>query len=149
MGEKTSYQSFVDRQTLGKLGVFGIHLWLEHALARSLYAVLPNPDALLRDRGTGFSLLVSLCEAHRIVEAPLADAIRKVNALRNKCAHEASFQPSTPDWEALRTAVGKVEPSEEDRRAMEKADRDDPLEVVAALVEVRAKRVGATHIDAV
>ncbi len=29
MGEKTSYQNFVDRQTFGKLGAFGIHLWLD------------------------------------------------------------------------------------------------------------------------
>lgn len=148
MAMETNLQKFLDGQQLSKLVVVASHLWLEHLLLRSLFAVLPNADVLRREKGVGFPLLVSLCEAHGVIEPPLADVLRRVNALRNKCAHQASFKPTDRDWENLRAAVqplmgsaaaGPDVPGE--------SDYDEPLHLIATLLETRARAVGATDLD--
>jgi len=91
--------------------------------------------------------LVSLCEAHRVIETPLARVLRGLNALRNKCAHQAGFEPSELDWEALRAALSEMDPgTDRDRRVPDSPDSNDPLELIVALVESCARRAGATDI---
>lgn len=124
--QESNYDKYVMGQTLGKLSVISVHQWLEHLLALSLRAVIPDPDALFRDRTLSFALLVSLCEAHRIIEAPLAEALRKVNAFRNKCAHQLSFEP---DWRSLRVSIDAALP------APAGAGDDDDIEALRRLAE--------------
>jgi hypothetical protein len=147
---KSNLRKFLGTQELGKIIVISGHLWIEHVLLRSLRAVIPKADALFRDRSVTFPMLVALCEAHEIIEAPLADVLRKVNALRNKCAHRASFNPGDSDWNALRASLEpfKHSPDMTDLVSDMKDWDEEPLHTIAALLELRAKAVGATDIDA-
>jgi|GEM_PF-5498742 len=135
---ESNFDKYVMSQTMGKLSVISIHLWLEHLLAMSLRRVIPNAEPLFRDRGVSFSLLVSLCEAHKIVAGPLAEVLRKVNSLRNRCAHQLTFNPREPDWAALRAAIDKVVGP-----AAEPDEGVDALRRLADFVEARAIAIGA------
>jgi hypothetical protein len=140
---------FLDSQPLRKLVVVSAHLWLEHLLLRGLYAVLSNPNALLREKGIGFPLLVSLCEAHGVIDTRLADLLRRVNSLRNKCAHQAQFNPGESDWNALRAALQPFRHHKELQQLDNVSDWDEPLYAIAVLLESHVRAVGATDLDAV
>jgi hypothetical protein len=147
---ESNLRKFLGTQELGKMIVISAHLWLEHLLLQSLRAVIPNAGALFRDRSVSFPLLISLCEAHEVIEAPLADVLRRVNALRNKCAHQSSFNPNDSDWNALRASLDpfKHTPGMTGLVSDMKEWDEEPLHAVAALLEFRAKAVGATDVDA-
>jgi hypothetical protein len=130
------FRLYVMGQTMGKFSVISVHLWLEHLLALCLRVVVPDPDPLFRDRGLTFLVLVSLCEAHQVVDAPLADVLRRVIALRNKCAHQLTFNPMAPDWNAIGLSIDAIAPGRV-------GDDDDSLRRLAELVQGRAIVIGA------
>lgn len=138
---ESNYDKYVMGQTIGKFGVISVHLWIEHLLAQCVRVVVPNPEPLFRDRAAGFSLLVSLCEAHQVIDAPLADILRKVNALRNKCAHQLMFNPGEADWNEVHAATEKLAP---DTCSLE---GEDPLRQLAELVEQKAVAIGAIQAN--
>lgn len=109
-GPESNFGRFVMGQTMGKMHVVGVHLWLEHLLAQCLKTRVAHPKPLFRDRGMGFAQLVSLCEALQIVDTPLAEVLRTVNRLRNKCAHDLEFNPGDNDWRELAAEVRRVLP---------------------------------------
>lgn len=101
---ESNFEKYVMGQTMGKMHVIAVHLWLEHLLVECLKVVVPNPAPLFQDRGMGFAQLVSLCEAHQVVSKALAEILRKVNGLRNKCAHQLTFNPHDAEWSAFRSS---------------------------------------------
>jgi hypothetical protein len=127
---------------LGKSQVIAVHLLVEHLLIRSLYSVLPNPDALFRDRTPSFSLLISLCEAHDVVSSDLADVLRTVNSLRNKCAHKLVFHPSDIELTQLAGILWKLASGDS---GVPSAPLD-PWPILCSLLEKRAKDLGATQL---
>jgi hypothetical protein len=147
---ETNFHKFVAAQKMGKSLVISGHLWLEHLMVRSVVAVLPNPNALFRERSVSFHMLVSLCEAHGIIEIPLAGALRSVNALRNKCAHQANYNPTDSEMEGLQSSLQGVH---QDAAAEAKPSGWEAgwnaLETIAKLLEDRARTVGATDLDAI
>jgi hypothetical protein len=134
---ESNYDKYVMSQTMGKFNVISVHLWLEYLLVQCLRCVVPNAEPLFRDRGMGFAQLVSLCEAHEIVDKPLAETLRKVNSLRNRCAHQLTFNPGDEDWQALEYAIGKVAPRQEG------SEEDYSLRRLADHLEKRAVEIGA------
>ncbi len=129
---ESNFDKYVMGQTMGKMHVIAVHLWLEHLLIECVKVVIPNPAPLFRDRGMGFAQLVSVCEAHRVVSETLADALRKVNALRNKCAHQLAFSPHDAEWSTLDQAIEKVAPSRGDDRGVDSFRRlAEHLEAIA------------------
>ena len=143
---KSNVVRYVDGQTIGKSFVISSHLWLEHLLVRSLFAKLPNPDALFRDRTLGFQMLVALCEALAVIEPKLADTLRLVNTMRNKCAHHARYEPSDTEFQAMRSMLEKLG---ETLPSVSPGEWFGPLEIVAELLERRARAVGATDLEAI
>ena len=136
---------FVHGQITAKSFVISSHLWLEHLLIRSLFAKLPNPDALFKDRPLGFQSLVTLNEALGIIEPKLAGALHLVNTMRNKCAHHARYKPLETDFQAMHamlTSLGEALP------AFDPDEWGGPLEIVAELLEHRARAIGATDVEA-
>src|SRR2546421_12529014 len=107
---ETNYDRYVMGQTMGKSVVISVHLWLEHLLLLCLRVVVPDADALFRDRGFSFPHLVALCEAHKVFDKQFAEILRRVNALRNKCAHDLAFQPSDREMSAISTAMEQLSP---------------------------------------
>lgn len=142
---RSNLSRFINAQLMGKSFIIYGHLWLEHLMVRSLAAKLPNPKVLLANRNLGFSMLVALCESHAIIEPKLAEALRLVNAMRNKCAHKTTYKPSDAEWKALRLPLDAL------RGAGVVSNSDEwgePLEVVAALLEQRARSLGANDLEA-
>ena len=89
--------------------IISTHLWIEYLLTRCLETILPNPDALFTDRPPSFYLLVSLCEAHDIIAPDFANVLRKVNALRNKFAHQLNFEPQQQEVDAILKALREMD----------------------------------------
>lgn len=144
---KSNLVRYVHGQVMGKSFVISAHLWLEHLLVRSLYAKLSNPDALLRSRNLGFHMLVSLNEALAVIEPKLAEALRLLNSMRNKCAHHhAKYEPSDSEFQQLRFTLEKLGG---DFSGFEENEWGSELEVLADLLENRARMVGATDIEAI
>jgi hypothetical protein len=137
---ESNYDRYVMGQTMGKFGVISVHLWLEHLLALCLRVVIPDPDPLFRDRSLGFPHLVSLCEAHQVIDRPLADLLRKANALRNKCAHQLMFQPGDSEMDAFTIEIDRIAPPAEAGAY--------PLRRLADLLEQRAITIGALKPNA-
>ena len=106
-------------------------------LTHFLRVVLPDPEPVFRDRSLSFPALVSLCEAHRVIDAPLATALRKVNSLRNKCAHQLAFQPSDSDLAVFTEQLVHIDP------AAKVTGDEYPLRRVAEMLEQRALAIGA------
>jgi hypothetical protein len=134
---ETNFDKYVMGQTIGKMHVISVHLWIEHLLIECLKTVVPNPSPLFRDRGMGFAQLVSLCEAHQVVSNSLAEVLRKANGLRNKCAHQLTFNPDDTDWLALDKAIESVVPSRGGDNGV------DSLRRLADFLEEKAIAIGA------
>jgi hypothetical protein len=81
-------------------------------------------------------LLIALCEAHQIIDSPLAEALRKLNAMRNKRAHQLMFNPREQDWAALSAAIDRVVPSHG-------GEDVDAVRRLAEFVEQKAITIGA------
>lgn len=135
----SSFSKYVGGTTLGKSEVIAVHLLVEHILIRCLHAALPNPSPLFRHRAPSFSLLVSLCEAHHIVSGELAEVLRTVNALRNKCAHHLQFDPPDDDLNQLLSTLLNLSDAEPSKH-------DDPWPLLCEMLEERATELGATDI---
>jgi ribosomal protein S12 methylthiotransferase accessory factor YcaO len=142
---ETNFDKYVMGQTMGKMHVIAVHLWLEHLLVECLKVVVPNPAPLFRDRGMGFAQLVSLCEAHKVVSKALADILRRVNALRNKCAHQLTFNPHDAEWSALEQAIDEVAPSRGNDTGVDSLRRlADHLEEIAAAIGAGTSKLGGS-----
>jgi len=135
---ESNFDKYVMGQTMGKFHATSVHLWVEHLLALSIRRVIPNPEPLFGDRNISFSLLIALCEAHQVIDLPLAEALRKLNGVRNKCAHQLMFKPSEQDWAVLSAAIDRAVPSEGGEDA-------DSLRRLAEFVEQKAIALGAIN----
>jgi len=140
---RTDFERYVGGQKMGKANLVFGHIWLEHVLIRSLFAVLPNPEALFRNRSPSFSQLVALCEAHGVVDGPLAASLRRVNSIRNKCAHRATYEPTDDELSRI------LDPLLEKNSDLEPQDPWDSLVVVSSLLEDRARNLGASDLQAI
>ena len=105
---KSNFERLVTRTDRPIAFVIANHLWIEHILIECLRVSLPRPAALLDPRSPPFPLLVDLCEAHGILEPDFAVVLRKLNALRNKFAHNLAFKPTMPEVEAVQRALREM-----------------------------------------
>lgn len=140
----SSYDKYVMGTTMGKSHVIGVHLLLEHLMVRCLHVVIPNPDALFGDRTLSFSMLISLCEAHGVVDTNLSRILRMVNAIRNKCAHKLVYHPSDSEVRNMLDALRRRNP--DGFSAVEDDDEDDCWKLLCRLLEERAIELGVTDI---
>lgn len=134
---ESNFDKFVMGQTMGKMHVVSVHLWLEYMLTECLKKVVPDPKPLFRDRGISFALLVSLSEAHQVINKPLAGVLRKINSLRNKCAHELQFDPNDDEWTALDKEIELIISDMQELRGV------DSLRRISDHIEGIAIRMGA------
>lgn len=128
--------------------VVSAHLWIEHLLVRSLFAVLPKPEAIFNKRQPSFSQLVDLAEAVDAIKSDFAAVLRCVNGLRNKYAHRLSFDPNSKEVSDLNHALQSMQtpflidtlPPTEERMTL-------ALASICGWLQRRAKELGATGTD--
>lgn len=140
----SSYDKYVMGTTVGNTLFVSVHLLLEHIMVRCLHAVIPNPNALFGSRTISFSMLVSLCEAHGVLDSDLSRILRMVNTIRNKCAHELAYNPSDSELRSVRDALRRRNPDE--FAAEEEQEEDDCLQMLCRVLEERATDRGATDV---
>jgi hypothetical protein len=71
--------------------VLRAHLYLENLLEVILRKKFPRAELLLKNRDFTFSMKVDLLRAKNYLDAPVYQDIKRVNAIRNKFAHELRF----------------------------------------------------------
>lgn len=76
------------------------HLWIEAALTTLVDRTLRRPAALEK-AGLSFSQRVSLAEAMGLVPQDMAYAMRQINRLRNRAAHNLNDPPRETDQAQL------------------------------------------------
>lgn len=72
------------------------HLWIESALATLISRSMSRP-AVLDKAGLSFSQKVSLAEAMGLIRQDVAFAMRQINRLRNRSAHNLNDPPNAAD----------------------------------------------------
>ena len=72
------------------------HLYFEHVVGQTLLEALIRPEAISLSR-MGYSQRIELAFAMGILEEDLVLALRKLNSLRNRLAHDLTFQISDQD----------------------------------------------------
>lgn len=91
------------------------HLWVEKYLTDLIRGALPEPTALKMDR-MGFAQKVQLSVALGVVSESDAQALRTINTIRNKLAHDLHAEPTTADIDLLVQQI--TEPSVEVYRVL-------------------------------
>lgn len=144
MSTKSNLSRYIGSQKMGTSYLLSGHLWIEHLLVRGLIATLRRPDSFFKARTPSFHLLVALCEAQGVVDPQLAEALRRINAMRNRAAHKAHYYPADSEWAAVRSAL---EATGEDLSRFSN-EWGEPLEAAADLLERRVRAAGATDVEA-
>lgn len=72
------------------------HLYLEHVVAQLLKEALAKPEAISMSR-MGFSQRLDLIVAMALLPDELVSPIRKISGLRNKIAHDLTFEIADSD----------------------------------------------------
>lgn len=81
------------------------HLWLEYSINALLERALEDASHLDRAR-LSFSQRLAVAAALGLIEAEEVNAIRAINRLRNRVAHELDAEISTEDEERILQAAG-------------------------------------------
>jgi hypothetical protein len=90
-----------------KLFILFVHLYVEHLLERYLSAKLKKAKKLFGKNGLSFEKKLLLIEAMGGFPNQRIDSIRKLNFLRNDCAHRFKYQPTQAEIESFGRTLGK------------------------------------------
>ena len=102
------YKQEVESATDPKLHILIVHLYVEHLLERYLAVNLKTTKRLFGKNGLSFEKKLLIVEAMGGLTPQLIDSIRKLNALRNGCAHQFQYKPTDEDLEAFGWTLGKI-----------------------------------------
>ncbi|PYR73786.1 MAG: hypothetical protein DMF87_24740 [Acidobacteria bacterium] len=89
------------------LPLLRFHLLAEQMLERIISGVLKRPDRILDEGRLTFAQKLSLVHAFDVVDDAAISALRRVNALRNECAHVKGKQISESDIDRIGQPLGK------------------------------------------
>ncbi len=95
-----------------------VHLLVESHLERIMLALLPRGNRLIRNGRLNFVQKLRIVEALTSEDAPVFAALRRLNQLRNKCAHDRNKVVSADDLSRIGEAMG---PSFEEIRSLHSA----------------------------
>lgn len=103
---KELFDSFSSEQE-EVIKVLQFHLHAEQLLERIILAKLERGDKLVDNAGLSFHQKLCIVEAFNIIESRYADALRKVNKLRNNCAHVRAAKVTRADVDLVGRCLGK------------------------------------------
>jgi len=82
------------------------HLLIENLLERFIQAKLPQGKMLVDEARLSFAQKLAVVDAIGVVEVSLVSAIRRLNALRNMCAHKKGREVSLRDLDSIGEPLG-------------------------------------------
>ncbi|TAV99945.1 hypothetical protein ELI24_16930 [Rhizobium ruizarguesonis] len=124
------------------------HLYFEHVIDHLLRESLPNPDEISFGR-MGFRQRLDLARALDLLPAEIGTAIKCVAKLRNKVAHDLTFEIKDEDVTDLRNAVPKELIDfilDEEGRASPAISFYELLEVVLLKTEIIRQQHAASRV---
>jgi len=101
------FQSF-ETESKEVLLVLQFHLHSENMLERVILSNLERGDKLLEKAGLSFHQKVCLVESFNVLEDRYIESLRKINKLRNNCAHMKSASISQHDIDLIGRPLGKI-----------------------------------------
>lgn len=90
-----------------KLAILLSHLYVEHLLERLIKTHLQKTDDLFGQNGLSFARKLDLAAAFGSLPEDLINGIKKLNKIRNSCAHLFKYQPTQKEIEELGRTLGK------------------------------------------
>jgi hypothetical protein len=87
-------------------GVLISHLYIDHLLDRIIIASTVNDSGLTGKDGLSFSSKIKLAVALSGIRPQLADSLKKLNSIRNDCAHEFGHEISQEKIDKLGLTLG-------------------------------------------
>ncbi len=112
------------------------HLYLDHVITRLLSEGVPFPRHLQLDRA-GFAQKLQLVAALGLLHPVHIPAIKVVNAIRNKIAHQLDYVVKPEDETKLRSSLPKGVDKEEDGSSTSLAGM---LRLLAAMIDVERQQ---------
>lgn len=145
--EFATYKREVSSAIEPKLYILLVHLYIEHLLERFLAANLKKTDGLFGKNGLTFDKKVLLVEAMGGLHAQLVDGIKKLNAIRNNCAHTFKYNPTKDELDEFGHTLGKTYT---DMKRKNENDHDRRMRTTCAHLCGKLLRavVNAEHKDA-
>jgi hypothetical protein len=101
------WESEIAKATDSIYGTLISHLYIEHLLDRYLKEKLPNEVGLTGKNGLSFSNKLKVVKSLGNIDPQLADALSKLNDIRNNCAHVFGHQVSAKEVEKYGKTLGK------------------------------------------
>jgi len=83
------------------LFVLRAHLYSEHLLERIIASYLPEGQQLIDQKILGYFLKLSLVDSFGMIDAATISALRRLNTLRNSCAHNLEKTVELGDVDAI------------------------------------------------
>jgi hypothetical protein len=104
--EHSAYTKAI-QDTQFPLGLLRAHLLTESYLERIIRVAIPKPDVLLNDGNLSYSRKLDLVEALQGVPEKYIVALRSLNRIRNRYAHDLGYDVSLADAEAVGKPLGQ------------------------------------------
>ncbi|MDG9671634.1 hypothetical protein ONV78_28115 [Hahella sp. CR1] len=101
------YESAVKNASDSIYGILISHLYVEHLLDRCISCKLVSIKEITGKNGYSFSDKLKLIDAFGEFEGQLIDSLKKLNSIRNNCAHKFGHTISEKDVEGLGKTLGK------------------------------------------
>lgn len=105
--EFSVYKREVGSALEARLHILVVHLYIEHLLERLLSVNLKKTDRLFGKNGLSFEKKLLLVESMSALNAQRIDGIRKLNAIRNDCAHKFMYNPTKAELDEFGCTLGK------------------------------------------
>lgn len=120
--------------------VIQAHLYLDHAVTTLIADTLVRPDAVRLGR-MGFAQKTDLIEAMGSLPDDLLSAVRAVNGLRNRIAHQLEFSITRKDLSDLRNATPKhLRDVVHEKPSRKQVTLTDLLKVIVYMVDIFRQR---------
>jgi len=107
MGRGSLFQSF-NTEKKEILMVIQFHLRAEQIIERILLVSLERGDKLLDNAGLSFHQKLCVIEALNVLDSRYVDALRKLNKLRNTCAHVNSEPINKQEIDKIGRCLGRT-----------------------------------------
>jgi len=105
--EIDKFESQMGKATGSVHGVLISHLYFESYLDRYLKTKFKNDSILSGKKGFSFSNKLKIVEALGEIEPQILDALKKLNEIRNNCAHILDHEISKSEVEKFGRTLGK------------------------------------------
>lgn len=105
--ELSVWEKAIEKATDSIYGVLISHLYTEYLIDRYLKSKLPKDNGLTGKNGLSYSNKLKLVISLGEIDDQLADSLKKLNDIRNNCAHVFGHEITEKEVEKYGRTIGK------------------------------------------